>query len=151
MLAALDPDAYNAFNLLVADRNGAWVAQNQPGAMHVIALDSGVHVLTNLDVNDPECPKIARSHRLFAEAGAAFGRDGDRAGLRRALRTILADHTTALDPRLPDALGALCVHHEGVFGTRCSSLLFLAADGSWEHWFADGPPCSTEYAAALVP
>ena len=38
----------------------------------------------------------------------------------------MSDHTLTLDPRLPDALGAICVH-AGRFGTRSSSLLFLDA------------------------
>jgi uncharacterized protein with NRDE domain len=149
-LAGVAPEDYNAFNLLVADRAHAWVAQNHAGALRLTALEAGVHVLTNLDLDDPTCPKIARSHRVFADAARAFAGDGDRPVLRARLRAVLADHTTALDPRMPDALGALCVH-AGRFGTRCSSLLFLDAGGRWEHWFADGPPCTTEYVPALVP
>jgi uncharacterized protein with NRDE domain len=149
-LAAVDPEAYNAFNLLVADRTHAVVAQNRAGGTRLTTLDAGVHVLSNLDVNDPTCPKIARSHGLFAAAGDGFGADGDQRRFRGALRRILADHTTALDPRQPDTLGALCVHAEG-FGTRCSSLLFLEASGRWRHWYADGPPCRADYAPALTP
>jgi uncharacterized protein with NRDE domain len=152
LLTDVDADRYNGFNLLVADRHQAWAAQNKPGAMHLTHLDPGVHLITNLDVNDLTCPKIARSHRLFAAAGETFAADGERSRFRDALRSILSDHTTALDPRLPDALGALCVH-TATFGTRCSSLLFAPPDGdtSWEHWFADGPPCRAAYAPALVP
>jgi uncharacterized protein with NRDE domain len=149
-LGAVDASTYNAFNLLVADRTHAFVAQNQVDGMHVTTLEPGLHLLTNLDLNDPTCPKIARSHALFAAAGAAFRASRDEARFRVELRTILADHTTALDPRLPDALGALCVHADG-FGTRCSSLLFLHADGHWQHWFASGPPCRADYAPALTP
>jgi uncharacterized protein with NRDE domain len=152
-LEQLDGDQYNAFNLLVADAKDAWVAQNKGHAIHMTALDRGVHVITNLDVNDPTCPKIARSHRLFQSAGDAFGADHDHARFRDALQKILSDHTTALDPRLPDALGALCVHTPS-FGTRCSSLIFATQAGDvtrWHHWFADGPPCTAAYADALVP
>lgn len=149
-LAAIDPEAYNAFSLLVADRTHALVAQNRTGAMRLTTLDPGVHVLSNLDVNDPTCPKIARAHGLFAAAGDGFRSDGDQPRLRGALRRILADHTTALDPQQPDVLGALCVHADG-FGTRCSSLLFLEASGRWQHWYADGPPCRADYEPALTP
>jgi len=157
LLAATDASTYNAFNLLVADRERALVAQNHDDGIRFTPLARGVHVLTNLDVNDPTCPKVARSHELFAAAGAEFaarslkGMAQDAsAELRTALGAILADHATALDPRRPDVLGALCVHADG-FGTRCSSLLFLDAAGRWEHWFADGPPCRTAYAPALTP
>ena len=92
----------------------------------------------------------ARSHERFARAGDAFRPSGDLAAFRNDLRTILSDHTIALDPRLPDALGSLCVHTE-TFGTRCSSLLFGDAHGRWQHWFADGPPCRAAYEPALTP
>jgi uncharacterized protein with NRDE domain len=150
LLAATDPTAYNAFNLLVADRTRALVAQNHDDGMRLTALPRGVHVLSNLDVNDPTCPKVARSHELFAAAGARFAGHGDAAEFRAALAAVLADHTIALDPRLPDALGSLCVHTDA-FGTRCSSLVFLDDAGRWQHWFADGPPCRTPYAPALTP
>jgi uncharacterized protein with NRDE domain len=149
-LDTLEADQYNAFNLLVADRESAWVAQNRDGTMHVTVLETGVHVLTNLDVNDPTCPRIARTHRLFVETARSFETSGDRRRFREALRGLLSSHTTVLDPRLPDELEALCVHAGG-FGTRSSSLLFLGADGRWEHWFADGPPCRTEHRPALAP
>lgn len=150
LLTGVDPGAYNAFNVLVADRGHAFVAQNRPDGMHLARLDSSLHLLSNLDLNDATCPKLARSHALFAAAADAFRASSDAERFRRDLRAVLADHTTALDPRLPDALGALCVHADG-FGTRCSSLLFLHADGYWRHWFADGPPCRADYAPALTP
>jgi uncharacterized protein with NRDE domain len=146
----LDGNAYNAFNLLVADRTGAWVAQNHVDGIRLTPLERGLHLVSNLDVDDPTCPKIARSHARFAAAGAAFVIARDEAGLRTALHTIVADHTLTLDPRLPDALGAICVH-AGPFGTRCSSLLFLDEAGRWRHWFAAGPPCQKPYEATLVP
>lgn len=149
-ITGLAGDAYNPFNLLVADRDEAWVAQNHDAATRITPLPPGLHLVSNLDVNDPTCPKIARSHVRFAAAGAAFARDRDAERLRAELHAIVSDHTLTLDPRLPDALGAICVH-AGPFGTRSSSLLFLDDAGRWAHWFADGPPCARAYAPALVP
>lgn len=149
-ITGLPAAAYNPFNLLVADRTDAWVAQNHADEMRVTSLPPGLHLVSNLDVDDPTCPKIARSHVRFAAAGEAFARDRDAAGFRTALHAIVADHTLTLDPRLPDALGTICVH-AGPFGTRSSSLLFLDDSGRWEHWFADGPPCERRYEPALVP
>ena len=149
-IRALAGDAYNAFNLLVADRDGAWVAQNHAGGIRVTPLDRGVHLVSNLDVNDPTCPKIAHSHTRFVSAGEAFARDRDESRFREALHAIVSDHTLSLDPRLPDALGAICVHAGG-FGTRCSSLLVLDDAGGWQHWFAPGPPCERAYEPSLVP
>ena len=149
-IGALDGETYNAFNLLVADRHEAWVAQNHEREMRITPLATGLHLVSNLDVDDPTCPKIARSHVRFAAAGDAFVADRDEAGLRDAIHAIVADHTLTLDPRLPDALGAICVH-AGRFGTRCSSLLLLDDAGRWRHWFADGSPCERPYEPALVP
>jgi uncharacterized protein with NRDE domain len=149
-LRDVDPEAYNPFNLLVADAQEAWVAQNRGGRMETTRLDPGLHVLTNLDVNDPRCPRIARSHQAFAAAGSAIAADGDEARFRAALAAILSDHTTALDPRRADPLGALCVH-AGPYGTRSSSILWRTASGSWQHWFADGPPCTAPYRDAALP
>ena len=149
-IGALDGETYNAFNLLVADRDEAWVAQNHDHEMRITPLATGLHLVSNLDVDDPTCPKIARSHLRFAAAGDAFTADRDETRFRDALHAIVADHTLTLDPRLPDALGAICVH-AGRFGTRCSSLLFLDEAGRWRHWFADGPPCERTYEPALAP
>ena len=150
VVTALPADAYNAFNLLVADRDEAWVAQNHDDEMRITPLLVGLHLVSNLDVNDPTCPKIARSHGRFASAGDAFARDRDVDAFIDALHAIVSDHTLTLDPRLPDALGAICVH-AGRFGTRCSSLLFLDDAGRWRQWFADGPPCEQPFAPALAP
>jgi uncharacterized protein with NRDE domain len=149
-IGALGGETYNAFNLLVADRHEAWVAQNHDDEMRITPLAPGLHLVSNLDVDDPTCPKIARSHVRFAAAGDAFTADRDETRFRDALHAIVADHTLTLDPRLPDALGAICVH-AGRFGTRCSSLLFLDEAGRWRHWFADGPPCERTYEPAPAP
>lgn len=149
-IQVLPGDAYNAFNLLVADRDEAWVMQNHDDAMHLTPLTPGLHLVSNLDVDDPTCPKIARSHVRFAAAGDAFTEDRDEERFRAALHAIVSDHTLTLDPRLPDALGALCVH-AGRFGTRCSSLLFLDDTARWRHWFAAGPPCQRPFEPALTP
>jgi uncharacterized protein with NRDE domain len=150
LLAHVDARAYNAFTMLVAGARTAVVVQNRVDGMHLTPLDPGVHVLGNLDVIDPVSPKVSRAHERFARAGDAFRADHDGTAFRDALRAILADHSIAADPRLPDALGALCVHSD-TFGTRCSSLVFLDALGHWHHWFADGPPCRAAYEPALTP
>lgn len=140
---------YNPFNLLVADQRGAFVASQPPGQRpRVTRLEPGLHLLTNLDLNDPTCPRIAASHQSFAAAGAGFAGDGDVELLVTRLQMILADHTTALDPRGP---GNLCVHM-GAYGTRSSSVLLVAAGGGSPRYFhADGPPCRTRLEPVPLP
>jgi uncharacterized protein with NRDE domain len=145
-VAAVPAGRYNAFNLLVADASDAFVAaQATDAAPRVDALAPGVHVLTNLDVNDPTCPRIAASHRRFVAAGEAFLADTDEEAFVARLRDVLADHVTALDPRGP---GSLCVH-AGEYGTRSSSVLLLGRRRRC--FFADGPPCRTPLAEVALP
>jgi uncharacterized protein with NRDE domain len=133
---------HNPFNLLLADGTEAWVVTQARGAVpRAQRLDRGLHLLTNLDLNDPTCPRIAASHRRFAEVAElplASGDDATR--LVRHLQSVLADHDTALDPRGP---GNLCVH-AGEYGTRSSSVVLVPAAGRGARWFhADGAPCRT--------
>ncbi|HEY6395108.1 MAG TPA: NRDE family protein [Candidatus Binataceae bacterium] len=141
---------YNPFNLLIASREQAFVAYNRPGNIEVVELTPGLHLLTNLDVNDFECPKISRSYSRFAELGEHDGFKRDPVSMRSQLGALLADHVTQLDPRNGRPNG-LCLHLDG-YGTRSSSLIFLRGEPlSIRHFFAPGPPCRTEYAPAPVP
>jgi len=141
---------YNAFNLLLASREAAFVAYNRGGEIEIVELTPGMHLLTNADVNDFECPKISVSYDRFA-ALARDSRDAnDPAAMRQALARLLADHTTQLDPR-SGVFNSICLHLEG-YGTRSSSLIFLGAKpGQVEHFFAEGPPCRTDFKPALIP
>src|SRR5262249_34387953 len=148
--AAGEPDGqYNPFNLLIADPSAAFaVLQPHDGSLRSTRLDSGLHLLTNLDVNDPTCPRIALSCRRFADAGDAFAADGDVDRFVGRLRDVLADHATALDPRGP---GSLCVH-AGPFGTRSSSVLLVPPAGRPVRYLhADGPPCRTALTPVALP
>jgi uncharacterized protein with NRDE domain len=139
---------YNAFNLLVADRAEAFVASQPPGERpRVTRLEPGLHLVTNLDLNDPTCPRIAASHRHFVTAGDAFARTGDVPSLVEHLQVVLGDHTTPLDPRGP---GSLCVHAAS-YGTRSSSVIVVPAAGRLAYFHADGPPCRTPLAPVALP
>ncbi len=148
-VAAEPPGRYNPFNLLVADRGEAFVVSQPRGEPpRAEGLAPGLHLLTNLDLDDPTCPRIAASHRGFAAAGDAFARDGDVDALVARLQTVLADHAIALDPRGP---GSLCVHM-GPYGTRSSSVLLVPAGaGPVRYFHADGPPCRTRLEAVPLP
>jgi uncharacterized protein with NRDE domain len=148
---AQNGSSYNPFNLLVASRSEAFVAYNRrAGAIDIEQLVPGLHLLTNLDLNDFECPKISRSYRRFAEVStnAEFARDP--VANRDRLGRLLADHSTQLDPRSGPP-NALCLHLDA-YGTCSSSLIFLGAEAAQvEHFFAPGPPCITAYAPAAKP
>jgi uncharacterized protein with NRDE domain len=145
-----DGNAYNPFNLLTVSRAEALVAYNRGDRIETARLDPGLHLLTNLDVDDFECPKISRAYDRFA----ALVDDPEFAAnpleQRARLRQLLADHATQLDSRSA-APNAICLHLDG-YGTRSSSMIFLGTnERSAAHFFAPGPPCVTEYAPAPLP
>jgi uncharacterized protein with NRDE domain len=140
---------YNPFNLLVASREESFVAYNRGGSLEIVRLTPGMHLLTNLDLNDFECPRISRAHDRFAALCTCADFASDPVGNRERLSRLLADHSTQLDAR-EGRPNALCLHMGG-YGTRSSSLIFEARDGALHHFFAPGPPCTTPFASAPVP
>src|ERR1700722_10844244 len=68
---------YNACSLLVASRTAAFVAYNRGGGVEIVSLAPGMHLLTNLDLDDFECPRISRAHDRFPSLcpPAGFPRD----------------------------------------------------------------------------
>lgn len=142
-------DAYNGFNLLVATANETLVATNHLDVLRVQQLTPGVHVLTNLDVDDATCPRIAQSYHLFQSVSLPNdAREHD--DLVRCLHSILSDHVVPLDPRGHSRHDTLCVHR-GEYGTRSSSIVLCPADGRATYLHAPGPPCRTSYADVALP
>lgn len=148
LLRALPPDKHNPFNILVADRESALVAQNREDGVRVQELPAGAHLLTNVDVNDATCPRISRSAQRFEELAGAYERTRDASALAAGLHTVLADHLTALDERAPT--DQLCIHTEA-FGTRSSSLLFAYADGRFDYLHCPTAPCRGTYRRVALP
>jgi|SRR5579875_618604 len=143
-----DPNAYNPFNLLVASPRVAVVADNRGGRIRATRLAPGMHLLTNLDVDDFECPRISAAFERF-RALCQEPALGDRgAELRARLATLLADHSTQLDPR-SNRPNALCLHGDK-YGTRSSSIISIGASGASEHYFAPGPPCVNVHTRVLI-
>lgn len=146
MLRGEEGDRYNAFTLLAASRERALVAIPRGEAMVVADLEPGLHLLTNLEVDDPTCPRIATSHRMFAEVRVeGFDTEAD---LLRSLRRILSNHSTQLDPRSIEDDNSLCIHR-GPYGTRSSTVIALGDDA--HYWHADGAPCRADYASVELP
>ncbi|MGH7916295.1 MAG: NRDE family protein [Candidatus Binataceae bacterium] len=141
---------YNPFNLLIASREESYVAYNPAGKIKLTRLEPGFHLLTNLDIDDFECPRISHSYGRFGALvkNPDFARDP--LAMRAALGRLLADHSTQLDPR-SGRPNSLCLHL-GAYGTRSSSMIFMGREPhSLAHFFAPGPPCTTDYESAIVP
>ena len=135
--------SYAGFNLVVADADRA-VLLEWDGKLSVTDFDPGIHVVVNVGADGEFFVPDARP-----EAGR------EQATNATALRTVLdprPDETASdwLD-RAGAALGdhehGVCIHGDG-FGTRSASLISLGADSGEpidRYWFADGPPCRTDF------
>jgi uncharacterized protein with NRDE domain len=132
-LSSLAPAAadYAGFNILVGDVDELWYASNRaPDFARRLA--AGVYGLSNRLLDTP-WPKLTRVRRRFeAWLGAA------PLPPTRELLAMLADRTPSvagedaypadLAPEWRQALSAPFVLHP-VYGTRCSTVVLLAADG----------------------
>ena len=107
--------------------------------MRLTPLARGLHLVSNLDVDDPTCPKIARSHVRFAAAGDAFASDRDEAALPcRAARDRRRPHADARSAaaRMRSARSACTPGASARAARRCSSSTTRAAGGTGSR---DGP------------
>jgi uncharacterized protein with NRDE domain len=129
-------DAYNPFNLFVADARAAF-AFTYRDAVRPVEVRDGVFVVGNAPLDAPAPPKLARLHERLRELSGSEALLDELAGLCRS-------H----EPGPRGALDALCVHAPG-YGTRSSALLWLGegglADPHSVFRFADGAPCENEY------
>jgi len=134
-LETLAPRGHNPFNLLVADREAAYLA-TALDEVKVHVLEPGVHVVGNGDPGDPGEPKEARQRAEVHRALA--GSPGD-------LLDALADVCRGHDPEGAGPLEHTCIHADG-YGTRSSTLLALGAEPAGGVLrYAAGPPCRTPY------
>ena len=129
-LERLPIDAYNPFNLLVADGVTAHLV-SYDGKSERFDLEPGACVVGNLHPSD-------RSHKL----------DRLRSDVRRAsgvsAASVLDELAAVCRSHDGDAsLDSACVH-TGTYGTRSSILLRTGAAGQ-ELRYADGPPCRNPY------
>ena len=123
-LATLDAGLWRGFNMVLADRGGAWfVSGIGYGSPRAEPLAAGVSMVTAYDPNDPDSPRTARHLPRFQAAQP----DWD------------AWHAILLDQRGEPA-DQINVVPRGGFGTVSSSFLTLAANSEPVWLFAAGPP-----------
>jgi uncharacterized protein with NRDE domain len=119
---------YNGFNLIAGDRAQAWFASNR--APQPRRLPAGITGLSNAQLDTP-WPKVARAKRGMAEWIANGGDD------LHVLFDVLADTSRAGDDELPDtgiprereSLLSSPFIVSAAYGTRCSTIVALTADG----------------------
>jgi uncharacterized protein with NRDE domain len=131
-LAAIEPiaETYNGFALLAAAQGELWFFSNRDG--HPYRVPPGIHGLSNRLLNEP-WPKVTRSKAWLARLiGQPFNVN--------PYFEMLADETLARDSQLPDTgiglererkASAIRIR-DAVYGTRCSTVLLVRADGGAE-------------------
>lgn len=129
-MESLESDAYNPFNLLVADGRSAHVV-TYAGAPVRIDLAPGAHVIGNVHPQEQDHPKTARQRAEVARV--AEGPEGDALA---SLGQVCASHAGE------GPLESTCVHTDA-YGTRSSMLLRLGDEPRLA--YADGPPCRSAY------
>lgn len=143
-LAGQQATRYGGFNLFVADLEVAFVLDNGQSAVRRTPLATGLSVLTNLDVNDPRCPRLAGAWKRFAALEPLLAGGAGAGELVEALGSVLADHEGGTDGASPTPLSKVCVHY-GDYGTRSSSIVLVQPSGAVRYFHADGPPCRERY------
>jgi uncharacterized protein with NRDE domain len=132
-ITALDAAAWRSFNLVLADASGALFVRGLGyGRPTVRVLAPGLHMVTAHDPDDPDSPRVARHLTRFRAAAAPDSDDW------AAWREILADQAGS-------AVEQINVVPRGKFGTVCSSLLAIRAEGPPDWRFAAGPPHSAPF------
>ncbi len=133
-LEQLPTQAYNSFNLLVADRESIHAITYGQTPRRVV-LPSGPVVICNSDPEAPPTPKLANltdRAKKVAESDPRNVLDG----LAEICRSHDADG---------DAFRSACVH-AGDYGTRSSTLIRFGEDPrDNEFRFTDQRPCESEY------
>jgi uncharacterized protein with NRDE domain len=117
-------EAWNPFNLLVADASGLRVVVHRGGgAPHrIVALEPGAYAIVNEPFGDGVSERARRAARLLETAAPDFA--------------LLADHGERGD-------GGLC-HHGDAYGTVSATTIGLDRTlGVARYLHADGLPCRT--------
>lgn len=140
-LSALDARQYRTFNMVLADRQGAFFLRGT-GAGRVSAepLPPGISMVTAHDPNDPASLRVRTYLPRFQAATAPDPATGD-----------WSEWTRLLGDRSGPRGGALTVPVEGGFGTVCASLAALGADGAAVWRFAPGPSDQVAFGPVTLP
>ena len=153
-VSALDPRAYNSFNLAFGNADGVWIAYLRTNRPHVEIerVAPGIHVLPNGRLNSPDFPKVARlKEQLTGFAGGPYPL------LEARIEQSLCDHRrppiadvpappvgSLFTRELVCELHATCVHTPA-YGTRSASFVALVPGGVARYRHASGAPCQVPF------
>ncbi len=133
----LDAAEWRSFNLVLADRSGAWFVRGLgSGRPDAQPLAAGVHMVTAHDPDDLESPRVARHLPRFRAAAVPSQADW------AAWQAILADDSGPLGTELNVPL-------RSGFGTVSADMIFLTSPPVW--LFAPGPPNRAAFSSVPLP
>ena len=141
VLATLDPDHYNPFNLVFGRPGSMFLTRVMPGQhIEMEPLPKGISVISNDCWGDRYKEKTEWAQRMaWSLTDDPPVEDFEEVKVR--LMVTLASHflhRVAKD----DPFQAVCVHaDEYSFGTRSSSLVTVSNQGVVEYWYKEGPAC----------
>ena len=128
-IGALDAGTYRAFNLVLADADGAFFIRGLgAGRPAILPLAPGVHMITAGEPDDMTRRRIAKHLPRFQAAPVA------------QWARLLADSSGDR----ADQINVKAGENDG-FGTVCASLVTLPHGSLTEHMFAAGPPDIAEF------
>lgn len=143
-LSHLDGRAWRPFNMVLADnRDAFWVRSDGRARVAVMPIPEGVHLVTALDLDDGQSPRVAAYLPRFRAAP----RPDPTTSQWKAWAALMAD--TGAGPDGEEA-AAMCFTRATGFGTVSSSLIALpeiGADRPPVWLFAPGRPDGTPYVA----
>jgi len=144
-LADLNPEAYRAFNMIIADnRDLLWLRHAGDGRMRLEPLDDGLWMVTAADANDAEAdPRIAAFLPRFRAAAAPMPLEEGSWAAWSALQGLGAPSGAA------SASAGLCFTLPSGFGTVAAHQIALPAPAidapAPVMRFAAGPPDVTPF------
>lgn len=149
VLSGLDPGAYRAFNMIVADASGVfWLHHREGEGIGCQDVPEGISMLTDRDLNDPRSERI---RRYLPEFAAALEPDPEAEDGWSSWKLLLGDRQfdRKVGPR------SAMTFSDGEFATLSSSLIALPATGKplgqrllWS--FAAGPSDRESYRNVAV-
>ncbi len=133
LMKRTNPDGYNRFHLVMADRGKAFLLWSDGKNLHTSELSPGIHVVTERSLVSTA---TEREENLKTKMSLL---PREKAPDEAVLHEMLAQHHV-------DPFSGTCVHVPGqLYGTRSSTLLWLFADGANRFLHAEGPPCQSVY------
>jgi uncharacterized protein with NRDE domain len=140
VLASIDPEDYNPFNLVFGRPGAMFLTRVLPGNhIEMLPMPKGINVISNDCWGTRYAEKTDWAKRmtesLIDDPPVPFEE------VKTRLLVTLASHFSNRKAK-DDPFQALCVHaDEFAFGTRSTSLVTVSNQGVVEYWYKEGPAC----------